>query len=339
MEMKKIDRFSHILFYAVILSILLSFTACENPDEELLDPDTAGVWTLYNSANSRLPGNEIRDLAVDETGNLWASCYGSGLAKYSGGEWTSYTSTNSGLLSNNVTAIETTPNGSVIVGTSNGVSILNSSGIWSSYKDPLVSIMNVYSVRQTSDGSLWVGTYNEGLYINTASIYSHTTSGLTVYCFEEDKDGNIWMGTNTGLAIWNGVTWSTLSGLENLPAGAVSALYIDSRDRVWIGVLDDPKIYCYENSTLRGISLMTGLTNIKILDISEDRSGDIWIATYGGGLIRYDGVVPHSYKSYNQFTSEVFAEDDVNCIVRDNDGNMWFGLTTKGLVKYTLPLN
>lgn len=339
MKMKKIDRISQIISNAVILCILLSFTACENPDEPLLDPESAGVWTLYNSANSKLPGNEIWDLAVDENGNLWASCYGSGLAKFSDEDWTSYTSENSGLFSNNVTAIETTSDGSIIAGTSNGVATMNSSGIWSSYKDPLVSIMDVYSIRQTSEGSLWVGTYNEGFYVNESSIYSHSTSGFTVYCFEEDKSGNVWMGTNTGLSIWNGVSWSTLSNTAGLPAGAVSALYIDSRDRVWIGIIDDPKIYCYENSTVRGISLMTGLANNKIWDICEDRNGDIWIATYGGGLIRYDGVVPHSYKSYNQFTSEVFAEDNVNCIVRDNDGNMWFGLTTKGLVKYTLPLN
>jgi ligand-binding sensor domain-containing protein len=119
----------------------------------------------------------------------------------------------------------------------------------------------------------------------------------------------------------------------------VTSLYLDSKERLWIGVLNSDKVYLRENSGIRGISLMTGLPGNEIWDICEDKKGDMWFATYGGGLIRYDGVVPHSYKSYNAFTSEVFAEDEVNCIVKDNDGNMWFGLTTKGLVKYTLPLN
>jgi ligand-binding sensor domain-containing protein len=337
--MKRINHIEHVLVNALVLILLFSFTACENNDEGLLDPDSAGVWTLYTSSNSELPGNDIMDMEIDAAGSLWMACYGHGIAKYANGLWTKYNTSNSGILSNNVTAIESKSDGSIIVGTSNGIAIMNASGQWSSYKDPLVTTMAVNSVKMTSDGSVWVGTSNEGFYISEATVYSHSPSGFTVYSFEEDKSGNVWMGASNGLFKWDGTSWTNISGTAGLPSGSVTSLYLDSKERLWIGILDNDKVYLRDNSGIRGISLMIGQTNNVIWDICEDKKGDMWFATYGGGLIRYDGVVPHAYKSYNASTSEVFSEDNVNCIARDRDGNMWFGLTTEGLVKYTLPLN
>ncbi len=337
--MKRINRIRYSLASVVILILHICFSSCENNDYDLLDPDSAGVWTLYDASNSGLPGNDVYDMEVDAAGSLWVACYGNGIAKYTNGSWTKYNTSNSGILSNNVTAIESKADGSIIVGTRNGIAIMNASGQWSSYKDPLVTTMDVNSVRLTSDGSIWVGTLNEGFYINEATVYSHSPSGFTVYSFEEDKSGNVWMGSSNGLYIWNGTSWTNISGTAGLPLGEVTSLRIDSKERLWIGVLDADKVYLRDNSGIHGISLMTGLSGNQIWDICEDKNGDMWFATYGGGLIRYDGVVPHSYKSYNAFTSGVFAEDEVNCIARDKDGKMWFGLTTKGLVKYTLPLN
>lgn len=321
-----------------IFFILGYLTGCEKTDYDLIDPDTAGIWTQFTSGNSGLLGNEVRDMVVDMKGNLWVTCYGSGLAKYSNGTWTKFNTSNSDILSNNVTATESTSDGRIIVGTNNGVAILNASGQWSSYNDPLVTTMDVYCVRMISDGSLWIGTYNEGFYINKATVYSHSLSGFTVYSIEEDQSGNVWMGTSNGLLKWDGISWTNISNTAGLPSGSVTSLFVDSKNRLWIGVLDADKVYLLDNTGIHGISLLTGLTKNEIRDICEDKHGDIWFATYGGGLIRYDGVIPHSYKTYNAFTSGLFAEDKINCIVKDMDGNMWFGLTTKGLVKYTLPL-
>jgi ligand-binding sensor domain-containing protein len=337
--MKEISRIRYSLANAVILFSLLFFTACENTDYDLLDPASAGVWTRFTKANSGLPGNEIWDMEIDHSGNLWVSCYGYGLGKYSNGTWTEYNTSNSGILSNNVTAIESTADGKIIVGTTDGIAIRSAAGIWSSYKDPLVTTMDIYSVRITSSGSVYVGTTNEGLYINVSTIYTHANSGNTVYAFEEDRSGNIWMGSSNGLSKWNGSTWTDITVSDGLPDGEVTSLYLDSKDKLWIGVLGADKVYWRDNTGIHGLSLMTGLTGNVIWDICEDKNGDIWFATYGGGLIRYDGVVPHSYKNYNALTSEVFAEDNVNCIAKDAEGNMWFGMTTKGLIRYSLPLN
>jgi ligand-binding sensor domain-containing protein len=81
------------------------------------------------------------------------------------------------------------------------------------------------------------------------------------------------------------------------------------------------------------LNLMAGADSVNIRDIFEDRAGNVWFATGRNGLIKYDGVLPYSFKEFNGF-----PEDKVNCIAEDKDGNLWFGLESKGVVKYSLPI-
>ena len=86
--------------------LLACITACEKTEYDLLDPASAGVWKRYNTSNSALPGNTIYDIDVDPSGNLWATCFGNGLAKFESGNWTTYNTSNSYLLSNYTTVLE-----------------------------------------------------------------------------------------------------------------------------------------------------------------------------------------------------------------------------------------
>jgi ligand-binding sensor domain-containing protein len=334
--MKEMKGVKYSLAGAGVLIILLCLTACEGTEYDLLDPESAGVWTLYNSSNSALPGNKIWDMAVDRQGDLWVTCYGNGLARYSSGTWITYSTANSQILSNSVTAVEATNDGSIIIGTSNGVTVRNAAGVWSSYKDPAVTTMDINSVKVTADGLLWVGTEGEGFYIADASGYEKVTlSGIeSVNAIEEDTKDNVWLGTNNGLIKWDGTNLTQYTTADGLPDNDISALFFDSKQKLWIGTFGSKVVSWLDNSGIHTLSLLNGIEGNVVWDICEDKKGDIWFATYTDGVIRYDGVVPHSYKEYN-----AFYEDNVNCITKDNDGNMWFGLASKGLVKYTLPLH
>lgn len=64
----------------------------------------------------------------------------------------------------------------------------------------------------------------------------------------------------------------------------------------------------------------------------EDKNGNIWIGTWGGGLNKYN-----PYKG--EFTRFVFQKDNLNgindnvvwAICEDKEGNIWIGTEKGGL--------
>jgi ligand-binding sensor domain-containing protein len=69
----------------------------------------------YNKANSGLPSNRIRSIAIDGSGNKWIGTR-NGLAKFDGINWTVYNTSNSGLHENSVLSIAIDGSGNKWIG-------------------------------------------------------------------------------------------------------------------------------------------------------------------------------------------------------------------------------
>ena len=336
--MKKTIWVYYLSIVSGIFLLLACITACEKTEYDLLDPESAGVWKRYNTSNSALPGNTIYDIDVDPSGNLWATCFGNGLAKFESGTWTTYNTSNSYLLSNYTTALEPVT-GSILVGTTNGLSVRQTSGNWLYFYDSSVSYMIINSIIADSRGNYWIGTEDEGYYFYNGTNFYHYLSGYDVNAIAEDKTGNIWFGTDHGLFKYNGTHLNTsttpvLNTSNGLTSNSISSLYPDNNGRLWIGYFASKTASWVDNNGVNQLNLMDGEEITTIWDIQEDKKGDIWFATGGSGLIRYDGVIAHSYKEYNT----TLIDDDIYCICQDPEGNLWLGTSSKGVIKYTLPL-
>lgn len=72
-----------------------------------------------------------------------------------------------------------------------------------------------------------------------------------------------------------------------------------------------------------------GLSQSQVNCIYEDSRGFLWLATYGGGVNRFDGVNFESYEEKNGLAGPI-----VTSITEDKHGNMWFGSTWGGLTKF-----
>lgn len=320
----------------VYLIILMSLISCQKTEYNLVDPQTAGVWTLYSSENDGLPGNEINDIELDSLGRLWVAFAQHGVGVYSDGSWTYYNSSNSPLLNNSVTTLEPLPDGGMLIGTYDGLSILWSNGTWSFYKDPEGTQMDINALKVESDGTIWIGTNGQGYYAGNGSFfYQYLYSGFeNINAFEEDANGNFWMGSDSGLVVFLDDGYTIITTNDGLPDNTISSLFVDSQNRVWIGTENGFSVGCFSyDYGLEQLSLMNGFVINNVNDIYEDRKGDMWFALWDNGLVRFDMILAYSYKVYNGF-----YENDVKAIGEDKDGNLWFGLYRKGLVKYSLPL-
>jgi len=318
--------------FAGILLLFLIGISCERIDYEIMDPSTAGTWTLFNTSDG-LPGNSVTDIQLDSRNNLWFTFAGQGVAMYSQGIWHNYKISDSPLLSNTVSCLAETSDGSMIFGTPAGLSVLTETNVWDSALDTITST-TVTALKVTSDGTIWVGTSSRGFFVNDGSGFVNplSTTFSSIYSIEEDRDGNIWIGTGNALLKYDGIKYT----IYNYPdlMGKISSLRRDNSDRLWIGVWGKKNVRWIDKSGLHELSLLTGRDSCFINDIYEDRRGNIWFATTGDGVICYDGIVPKKFS-----TGNLFPENTVRAIGEDKSGNIWFGLGSKGVVRYTLPIN
>jgi len=74
---------------------------------------------------------------------------------------------------------------------------------------------------------------------------------------------------------------------------------------------------------------LQGLKHGNINCMLEDKSGNLWFGTLGGGVSKYDG------KSFTHFTDkEGLSNNFVFSMLEDKSGNLWFGTQGGGVSKY-----
>jgi ligand-binding sensor domain-containing protein len=316
-----------------IFIILYLTNACEKTAYDLIDPGKTDKWTLF-STSTGLPGNQIRGIKGDSKGNMWFAVSSKGVAKYSDDNWAFYNTSNSGIISNGITCIEEDLSGNIYFGTVNGYSVLSAANTWSSFRPSFT--LSINAIKATRNNGVWIGTQNQGFLIVKGTQITQYNNSLfaNVYDIEEDSKGNIFLATDNGVIKWDGNNYTLITTSNGLPDNEVTALFNDSKGRLWIGTYYGKTVTWIDSQGTHQLSFFNGGAICEINDIWEDIKGNIWFATYDNGLIRYDGIIPTAYKVYNGF-----PENDIISVGGNNDGVVWFGLYSKGLVKYTLPLD
>lgn len=114
----------------------------------------------------------------------------------------------------------------------------------------------------------------------------------------------------------------------------VVSILQDSRGFMWFGTRDGLNKYdgykftVYRNDPKNKNSI----SNNHVPDIVESKNGDLWIATWGGGLNRFDREkgtftsYKHDAKNQNSISGNF-----ITAIKEDNNGNLWIGTEAAGL--------
>ena len=313
-------------------AVILMLASCLRNDYEILDPATAGTWTLYTTADG-LPSDQVSDIQTDSQGNLWVSFPGYGAAKFDNNSWTYFRAAASPLLNDGVNCVAETADGRIVFGTLDGLSILASGNVWSSYVDPTDG-MDVTVIKVASNGWIWVGTRENGFYLNTGTGFTkNLIAGYSnIRSIEEGPGGAIYIGTDNGIVRYYQGNYTYIKKPDGLPDDNVRAVRFDSKERLWIGTEAGKNVVWIDRRGIHQLNLIGSSDSVRIRDIHEDRRGRIWFATHRNGVSVYDGVIARPV------TEIPFPENRINCIGQDKSGNLWFGLYSKGLLKYTLPL-
>lgn len=304
-----------------------------------------------------LPGNNVKDILRDSSGNLWVGT-DNGLAKYN--EQTENFATyknkiydKTSLVNDEVFSIQEDESGLIWVGTYAGISMFDPNTNIEHYKkDPFdensISDNSIHGIYEDKDGLLWVGTNSKGVNVINRKNYNvkHLNKTSKDYPISDDNindvvgiDNKIFIATKNGL---NEVDkdlktiniYNTEDGICN---NNITALFADSKKNVWIGTANG--ISVLNTNTNEIIDITDILTNHNIEDqyikvIYEDSKGNYWVGCFiDGGLVKIDPNkrTIENYRNKKEDKTSI-SSNNIRSIVEDKNGNIYIG-TSYGLNK------
>jgi streptogramin lyase len=278
------------------------------------------------SVREGLPHNNVTCIMKDKNGNLWFGTQG-GVSKYDGKNFTNFTE-KEGLSDNAVFDILEDKNGNIWFGTKPGVSKYDGKSFTNFTIEQ--GFHYVWNILKDKRGNLWFGSFwGIGVY-DGKTFTRFAEQEIDVKCMLEDKRGNLWFGTHTGgVAKYDNKTFTYFTEKEGLSHNRVRGIAEDENGNLLFATLNGLSIYNAAEGRQRftNFTRKADLGDTQLVSILKDKVGHIWIGTFGGGLLRYDG------NSFIRFTEkEGLSNTNVRNIIEDKNGNLWFG-TAFGLNK------
>ncbi len=289
-----------------------------------------GRFKTYD-ARSGLASNFAWALTKDRDGNLWVGTWGAGLCRMTeDGTFTTLTKKD-GLCSNIIAAVYQDRDGRVWAGTAGGLNRLSSGPFMTISAVEGLSDDNVLALCEDRSRNTWVGTQRGLNRIKNGQISSYSTrdglSSDSIASLGEDRQGNLWIGTSDGgLNRYSHDRFTRVFPQYPELAHAIWSVYADRHDVLWVGT--GYGLCRIAGGDFRIYTRKDGLPNDRVLATLEDRAGNLWIGTDGGGLARLKDKV------FTPFSPEIDPPlAFISTFYEDQEGNLWIGTWGSGLVR------
>ena len=332
-----------------------------------------GIKFQHITSNDLSGFGNVWAVAEDVDGFLWFGTE-DGLYKYDGYDITPYqhNPSDSGSISGNfVVSLFEDSHHNLWIGTyGDGLDLYDrSKNIFHHFRhDPKNnnSIPNdrVKTITETHDGTLWIGTEGGGIATLKTGTPIHvdnlnfrrpapdsiSAGSLFIRAIVEDKKTSVlYIATfDRGISIIDPVR-KTIQNLRHEPGNPNSLasdkileLFLDSRNRLWIGTTDDGlDLYLPDQHTITHYPPANDLHSVcdqEIETIVEDATGRIWIGTDSGISIMSDSnKIPRNYfENYQHQPLDEFSilSNSVKILFRDSRNSIWAGTYFGGMNVY-----
>lgn len=251
--------------------------------------------TADGTVHSSITDRFVYSVTGDNEGGLWYGTFYGGVNYLSpmAGRFESYSSDN-GLRGNVIARFCEDGMGRIWIASDDGGLNCYSQRDTKFVDFPSSAALSRYNVHSLcmDGGSLWIGTYSDGV------IQMDIATGrLRHFSYRE--------------------------GLLNPNA---YSLFLDHKEQLWVGTMEDLCQYDRETATFKRIKSLGAL----VIDIDEDGEGNVWVATQGNGIFRYRP----SKNDWTHYASNekkhVLSADEATCIYFSTNGKLW-ATTVNGL--------
>ncbi|MGD8487729.1 MAG: two-component regulator propeller domain-containing protein [Anaerolineae bacterium] len=199
----------------------------------------------------------------------------------------------------------------------------------------------VYPTRLSTDR---VGSNLKFDRISVEQGLSHST----VNCILQDSYGFIWFGTESGLNKYDGYSFTIYKhnpdDPRSLSHNTVWSLFEDAAGVLWVGTYggglnrfdrDTGQFTHYDADDFQNVTDEPEEYRNVIWAIDEHPVGVLWIATYGGGLVKLD-LDTERFTSYAPDPADpaLWGHEWITAMVIDSAGWLWLGTNAVGLDRF-----
>ncbi|GAB4377308.1 MAG: hypothetical protein Kow0075_05630 [Salibacteraceae bacterium] len=192
--------------------------------------------------------------------------------------------------------------------------------------------VNEISVREDE---MWIATANDGVYRvdgNDTIRYTvaHGLGSMYQKDLAFDRSGNLWCISKNDIVRFNRHTSRFIPVLPLDPSKAANleVIYSDLEHNMWIGTSGNG-ILKYTGDAFETYTINDGFAGDVVMNIEQGVNGDYFFATYGFGVIRWNGkLMEHiTYSTHGLLNNTVWS------LERVNRNQIWIG-TSGGINIY-----
>ncbi len=284
-----------------------------------------------------LINNYVSCIKEDAAHNLWIGTM-NGLCRYNGIEFKKFKLVGDSAQVS-IKSIDFDNKGRKWLATNVGILFIDDKGITNVselLKDKKTVVTSILVDKQNN---VWYGN-SEGLYKITESnnafskIKYDKSNGFTnnsIPCIKQDAKGNLWIGTyGDGVYVYDGERFFRIDLNLELYKQTILDCYFDKRGNVWLATLNNG--VAEYNTLSKNFSWITeneGLSNNHVRSIIQDKSGNYWFGTSGGGVCNYFGK---QFTVYDK--SSGLGGNFIYSIFRDSKQRLWAGTSDKGVTVF-----
>lgn len=324
------------------------------------------VFRPQKSNQSSISSNICKVVYEDSEGYLWIGTVGGGLNRFDPRTeqfvcYKNISKQKSSLSDNNVYSIFEDHNKTLWVGTFGGG--LNKfdkkTGQFKRYDYHASNLRGisgnaVRAITEDRQGLLWLAVDEGGLdcfnpktevftHYNTKNSSISTNVLLSVYI---DKQDNIWCGTwGGGVNELNPVNQKIESythhsnNTNSLASNENFAMVQDANSNLWITTRNGLDCFNLRNRTFshyrNDVTDETSLSDNLTTSLCIDRSGVLWIGTWGSGLCKLNLLAKPFYHIKNRLNnSNSLSSNNVFSLFEDSEGIIWIGTKNTGVDSY-----
>lgn len=287
-----------------------------------------------------LTHNNAMSVLEDRDGRVWIGTWGGGLNELKDEHVTAYASTN--VSQDLILSLCPGHDGSIWIGADfdGGLSQLKD-GVMTHYT--LGNEMKDAGIRalcEDRDGKLWIGTSRGLARFSDGQFSNDPSDGVRAIC--EDHAGNLWFGSENGLERRQSDKWTRFTIRDGLSDDAVTAIYEDGEDVLWIGTAKGG-LNRLRNGRFTSYTTRQGLFSDEIFSIIEDNDACLWMSCSKGvfrvrkkDLDDYDAGRADAIPSVSFGKSDGMESSQCNgagkpAVWKSRDGRLWFP-TSKGVI-------